>query len=377
MVPAPLLRTDEGASPPTGSSRSRASRSPTARSRSATTGGSRPSAPPPSSATGERVRGCVIVPGLRQLPLAPRVRGLRRLRRRAAVLVLDRAARRAQAAARPRRDARDRDATAPHECLRSGITTVGDCSFAGAAAEAAAETGLRAIVYLEVFGRDGMSALERASSELRERVEPRALRPRPARRLAARALHVHARALRGVRRARPAGRDPPRGERRRARLPRRRLRRLVGVRRACSCRRPGRPGSACSRRPGCSAPDVMAAHCVDVDARGDRAARRAAASASRTARARTGCSAAGSRRSRSSSRPGSRSGIATDSPASTPSFDLFEELRTAIVAARARERRPDALTAAAGPRARHPRRRARARPRRARSARSCPASGPT
>ena len=38
-------------------------------------------------------------------------------------------------------------------------------------------------------------------------------------------------------------------------------------------------------------------------------------------------------------------GIATDSPASTPSFDLFEELRTAIVAARAREQRPDALTA--------------------------------
>jgi 5-methylthioadenosine/S-adenosylhomocysteine deaminase len=38
-------------------------------------------------------------------------------------------------------------------------------------------------------------------------------------------------------------------------------------------------------------------------------------------------------------------GIATDSPASTPSFDLFEEMRTAIVAARARERRPDALTA--------------------------------
>ncbi len=38
-------------------------------------------------------------------------------------------------------------------------------------------------------------------------------------------------------------------------------------------------------------------------------------------------------------------GIATDSPASTPSFDLFDELRTAIVAARARERRPDALTA--------------------------------
>ena len=39
-------------------------------------------------------------------------------------------------------------------------------------------------------------------------------------------------------------------------------------------------------------------------------------------------------------------GIATDSPASTPSFDLFEEARTAIVAARARAGRPDALSAA-------------------------------
>ena len=38
--------------------------------------------------------------------------------------------------------------------------------------------------------------------------------------------------------------------------------------------------------------------------------------------------------------------IATDSPASTPSLDLFEEIRTAIVGARAREGRPDALTAA-------------------------------
>jgi 5-methylthioadenosine/S-adenosylhomocysteine deaminase len=38
--------------------------------------------------------------------------------------------------------------------------------------------------------------------------------------------------------------------------------------------------------------------------------------------------------------------IATDSPASTPSFDMFDELRAAISFARARERRPDALTAA-------------------------------
>ena len=36
--------------------------------------------------------------------------------------------------------------------------------------------------------------------------------------------------------------------------------------------------------------------------------------------------------------------IATDSPASTPSFDMFDEMRAAIAGARARERRPDALT---------------------------------
>ncbi len=45
-------------------------------------------------------------------------------------------------------------------CLQSGITTVGDCSFSGAAAVACAELGLRAIVYLEVFGRDA-AGLER------------------------------------------------------------------------------------------------------------------------------------------------------------------------------------------------------------------------
>jgi hypothetical protein len=44
------------------------------------------------------------------------------------------------------------------ECLRSGITTVADYSFTGAAAVAAAELGLRAIVYLEVFGSDPADA---------------------------------------------------------------------------------------------------------------------------------------------------------------------------------------------------------------------------
>ncbi|MGH3111456.1 MAG: amidohydrolase family protein, partial [Gaiellaceae bacterium] len=38
--------------------------------------------------------------------------------------------------------------------------------------------------------------------------------------------------------------------------------------------------------------------------------------------------------------------IATDSPASTPSFDMFDEMRSALYSARAREQRPDALSAA-------------------------------
>jgi cytosine/adenosine deaminase-related metal-dependent hydrolase len=54
------------------------------------------------------------------------------------------------------------------ECLASGVTTVGDCSFSGAAALAADELGLRALVYLETFGVEGADALERFA-ELRAR----------------------------------------------------------------------------------------------------------------------------------------------------------------------------------------------------------------
>ena len=93
-------------------------------------------------------------------------------------------------------------------------------------------------------------------------------------------------------------------------------------------------------------PGLMAAHCVHADAEEIDAPRRGTASASRTARARTATSAAASHRSRSCATPGVAVSIATDSPASTPSLDLFEEIRAAIVGARARDGRPDALTAA-------------------------------
>src|SRR5436189_1382251 len=54
------------------------------------------------------------------------------------------------------------------QCLASGVTTVGDCSYSGATAVACAELGLRATVYLEVFGADPVPALERFA-RLRER----------------------------------------------------------------------------------------------------------------------------------------------------------------------------------------------------------------
>jgi len=63
------------------------------------------------------------------------------------------------------------------ECLRSGIGTVGDLAFSGASAHACAELGLRAIVYLEVFGHEGEDALSQfeekrgyVASALSERV---------------------------------------------------------------------------------------------------------------------------------------------------------------------------------------------------------------
>src|SRR6185436_13941818 len=55
------------------------------------------------------------------------------------------------------------------DCLRSGITTVGDCSFSGAAATACADLGLGGTIYLEVFGETDAPIAERFEP-MRERV---------------------------------------------------------------------------------------------------------------------------------------------------------------------------------------------------------------
>ena len=76
------------------------------------------------------------------------------------------------------------------QCLASGITTVGDAAFTGASAHACNDLGLRAIVYLEVFGRDPSEAMKQFEekteyvaplSRIESRAACRRTRPTPAR----------------------------------------------------------------------------------------------------------------------------------------------------------------------------------------------------
>ncbi len=92
-------------------------------------------------------------------------------------------------------------------------------------------------------------------------------------------------------------------------------------------------------------PQLLAAHCVQVD--DDEIALLAehdvAVAHCPRSNAFLGCGTAPLTALREA---GIRVCIATDSPASTPSFDMFDELRAAVAFARARDRRPDALSAA-------------------------------
>jgi len=228
-----------------------------------------------------------------------------------------------------------------HECLRSGITTVGDCSFAGAAAGAAAATGLRAIVYLEVFGRDG-AAMERFG-ELRGRVEP-VLSGRVRLGVSPHApytctpeLYAECAAL-GL----PLATHVAESTAERAFL-------LDGSGDWSAFADmlvppPGRTGIRMLAEAGLLGPGLVAAHCVDVepDEIALLAEHHVGVAHCPRSNGILGCGVAPLTDLLAA---GVSVGIATDSPASTPSFDLFDELRAAIVAARARERRPDALTA--------------------------------
>ncbi len=210
------------------------------------------------------------------------------------------------------------------ECLESGITTVGDCSYSGGAAIACAEFGLRAIVYLEVFGvgprEERFDALRERVGELPDRVR---IGVSPHAPYTCDLELYRACAELGV----PVATHFRESEVERP-LPELRPTSIVELAEASLL------GS-----------NVLAAHCVHVTPEEIELLARYDVAVAHCPRsnAMLGCGIAPLAELRAA---GLRTGLGTDSPASAPSFDFFDELRAAVFAARARERHPDALAAA-------------------------------
>jgi len=229
------------------------------------------------------------------------------------------------------------------ECLRSGITTVGDCSFSGTAATACADLGLRGTIYLEVFGETDGPITERfepmrdriagsLTDEVRVGISPHAPYTCTLDLYAACselglpvATHLaesddeteFLRTGRGGWASFAEMLVPPLG--------------TTGIRALAEA--------------GLLSSNVIAAHCVKADDEEIALLAEHDVAVAHCPRSNgiLGCGVAPLTALREA---GIRVCIATDSPASTPSFDMFDEMRAAMVGARAREGRPDALTAA-------------------------------
>jgi 5-methylthioadenosine/S-adenosylhomocysteine deaminase len=229
------------------------------------------------------------------------------------------------------------------ECLASGITTVGDCAFSGGAAIACHELGLRGIVYLEVFGSDADAAIDRferlrdmAAAGFSERVRP-GISPHAPYTVTA---DVYAACTElGLPVATHLSESRSETEYLTGRGgPWEAFRELL-------VQPPGTTGARLLAGIGALGPQLVAAHCVTVEPDEIELLieHEVAVAHCPRSNALLGCGIAPLRELVDR---GLTVGLGTDSPASTPSFDMFEELRSAIAFARARERRPDALTAA-------------------------------
>jgi 5-methylthioadenosine/S-adenosylhomocysteine deaminase len=227
-------------------------------------------------------------------------------------------------------------------CLRSGITTVGDCSFSGAAATACAGLGLRATVYLEVFGEDETPVRERFEP-MRERLEDL---PSDVVRIGV-SPHAPYTCTIDLYRACAELDLPVATHLAESASETEFLRAGTGEWQSFAemlVRPPGTTGIRALADAGLLDANVIAAHCVEVDEEeiGLLAEHDVAVAHCPRSNGILGCGVAPLSALREA---GIRVCIATDSPASTPSFDMFDEMRTAIVGARAREGRPNALTA--------------------------------
>jgi cytosine/adenosine deaminase-related metal-dependent hydrolase len=228
-------------------------------------------------------------------------------------------------------------------CLRSGVTTIGDCSFSGAAATACSELGLRGTIYLEVFGETDAPIRERFDP-MRDRIAPvlsddvqLGISPH-APYTCTIELYQAADEL-GLPVATHLAESDAETEF---------LHTGTGGWESFSdllVAPLGTTGIRALADAGLLGPQVIAAHCVKADDEeiGLLAEHDVAVAHCPRSNGILGCGVAPLTALREA---GIRIGIATDSPASTPSFDMFDEMRAAIVGARARDGRPDALTAA-------------------------------
>ena len=228
------------------------------------------------------------------------------------------------------------------ESLASGVTTIGDCSYSGATAVACAELGLRANVYLEVFGSDP-DDIRRQFAAKRDRVEPYAsdrvrIGVSPHAPFTVSLAGYQACAALGVPIATHLAESRDEHDY------------LTGGGGAWAgyshllVEPPGTTGIRLLGANGLLGPDVIAAHCVTVDDEeiGLLAQHRVGVAHCPRSNAALGCGVAPLAELRAA---GVAVGLGTDSPASAPSLDFFEELRSAVLSARARGCDPTALSA--------------------------------
>jgi cytosine/adenosine deaminase-related metal-dependent hydrolase len=230
------------------------------------------------------------------------------------------------------------------ECLRSGIATIGDASFTGAAAAACADLGLNGIVYLEVFGDNPDAALAHFA-ELRESVDG-VLTDRLAVGVSPHAPYTTSAA---VYRACAGLGLPLATHLAESDAEQEWVLHGTGTMTAAAdllVAPSGRTGARMLAEHGLLGPHVVAAHCVHVDAEEIALLTELGTAIAHCPRS-NAVLGSGAAPLAALLAAGARVGLGTDSPASTPSFDVFEEMRTAVYTARSRERRPDALSASA------------------------------
>jgi cytosine/adenosine deaminase-related metal-dependent hydrolase len=228
------------------------------------------------------------------------------------------------------------------QCLASGVTTVGDCSYSGATAVACAELGLRATVYLEVFGADPARALEHFAA-IRDRVaDAFSTRVRPG--VSPHAPYsvsielYEACAELGLPIATHISESPAEVAYLRTGTG------AWGGYKDLLVASPGKTGTHLLAEHDLLGPNVVAAHCVVLDEEEIRLLASTGTGVAHCPRsnAALGCGVAPLAELHAA---GARIGVGTDSPASSPSFDFFDELRSVLLSARARAARPDVLSA--------------------------------